>query len=72
MDKQAIDILREAKGEVEATERAVRMHMACEECKGQGGNCYYPEDPCSTCGFNYADSFGVEEIVEAIMEKLDG
>ena len=33
--------------------RALRMHDACELCKGAGGeSCYYPEVDCPRCGFN--------------------
>lgn len=65
----AIEILRASQGECEQVKRAVRMHMECPECKGHGGVTYYPECPCSTCGFNYADSFGVEEIMDIIASE---
>lgn len=64
-----IEILRRSGGRADMVEYAVEQHMNCSACGGGGGNCYYPEDPCSECGFNYADSFGVEAIMDIIEER---
>ncbi len=63
---RAIDILHAANEDSDEIEKAVRMHMECPSCKGGGGTVYYPECPCHYCGFTYADSFGVENIVSII------
>jgi len=62
MKKRPIDILRESDGRADLVEKAVAMHDACPHCKGCGGETYYPECPCSECGFTVFDSFGVEEV----------
>lgn len=68
--KRAIDILSGSGGDPKEVEKAVRMHMDCPSCKGGGGNCYYPEHPCDRCGFTFADSLGVENVV-ALIEAMN-
>lgn len=63
---KAIDILLSSKDDPDLTEEAVRMHMECTHCQGCGGAVYYPESPCPECGFTFADSLGVENIVSII------
>lgn len=67
--EKPIDILRRSNGRVDMVEYAVEQHMNCSTCGGAGGNSYYPEDPCTECGFNYADSFGVESIMNIIEQR---
>lgn len=67
--KLAIDILKESGGRADLVIKAVRMHMACP-CDGGGACAYYPEQPCPNCGFTFADSVGVEKVVEDI-ERMD-
>lgn len=64
-----IDLLGQSNGRADLVESAVRMHMKCPECHGRGGNTYYPEDPCRRCGFNFADSYGVEAVMDEIDRK---
>lgn len=68
MAKLAIDILRSSNGRADLVEKAVKLHMACP-CEGGGAHCYYPEQPCSLCGFTYADSFGVEEVAAELERR---
>jgi len=58
----AIQILRKSGGLATKVEQAVALHDACPDCKGHGGNVYYPEQPCPGCGFTTFDSVGVEEV----------
>lgn len=66
---KAIDILHDSEDDPNLIEKAVRMHMECPSCQGCGGAVYYPEAPCPECGFTFADSLGVENIV-AIIEAI--
>lgn len=66
---KAIDVLRESKGQADLVEKAATLHDACTECKGRGGAPYYPECPCSECGFTAFDSFGIEGIPRKTNEE---
>jgi hypothetical protein len=56
-----IDLLAVSGGR--AVEAAVAAHDACRDCHGAGG-CLHPEQPCPTCGFNFAG-------VEGVRRQLD-
>lgn len=58
-----IDLIAVSGGRADLVEAAVTAHDACPDCRGAGGACcLHPEQPCPSCGFNFADSYGVEGV----------